>query len=404
MAKILFLTTANLSTNPRLVKEALLAIHSGHQINIVAFDLGGIYQQKDQEVINKIGEDNVTYLTDNRSNFLSWLFFSLLHKFISYLFQGSPSVKLNAYTITKRTMILDAYLRIKKRKWQVDIVIAHNIGAFYPAYVFAKSSNIQLAIDIEDYHPGELVLSGNPQKQTYAKEEVMRKILPSCMYVSFASPIIEKTTINMLSSRDIQKPLTLLNSFYSSEFRAPSPISGKIRFIWFSQYLSLDRGLRLFLNAVNTIGWADLELSLIGLRNETFDQEFEHYENNSIKVITPMTQTQLHQELSTFDIGLAIDLTSHDFNRDIALTNKIFAYYQAGLYSIITDTAAQRDFLNSNSSSGILTEQSTNGFEESIGHILLNIDQIRNGAEKRYQEAKSIAFENEGKKLLPFWS
>lgn len=57
---ILFLTSNNLATNPRLYKELKLAIQEGHQTSLIQYKLGNWSDEKSDEMMN--------CLTDYSSN------------------------------------------------------------------------------------------------------------------------------------------------------------------------------------------------------------------------------------------------------------------------------------------------------------------------------------------------
>lgn len=60
--------------------------------------------------------------------------------------------------------------------------------------------------------------------------------------------------------------------------------------------------------------------------------------------------------LADYDEGLAIEVESNDYNRQICLTNKIFSYLQSGLYILATNTPAQEQFMTSHHKNGMMTD------------------------------------------------
>ena len=176
---------------------------------------------------------------------------------------------------------------------------------------------------------------------------IMKTVLPGAKYISASSPLIADFTENLCLT-DGKKVIRVLNYFSGSEFKAPAVASShKIKLIWFSQLISAGRGLEILLSEWSKIQ-ENFELTLIG----SSDLAFSRYIPDGIKIIQPVSQIELHEQLAQYDIGLALDLTNRDVNRDIALTNKILAYYQAGLYILATDTAAQKDFITHHPDSG----------------------------------------------------
>jgi hypothetical protein len=169
--------------------------------------------------------------------------------------------------------------------------------------------------------------------------------------------------------------------------------------IWFSQFISRGRGLEILLSEWKELE-KDFELTLIGSVDQTFREAF----GNGIQIMNPLPQIKLHELIGKYDVGLALDLSSRDLNRDLALTNKILAYYQAGLYILATDTAAQKEFLQKHPASGMLFSQNDRGsFLTSLQRIRESITEIRSGSLKRYENASADSWENESRKLKTVW-
>src|SRR5690606_17167044 len=196
-----------------------------------------------------------------------------------------------------------------------------------------------------------------------------------CAYISFASPLIEVES-NKLVSLNKSKQLLINNSFFEEEFIPPKEIDDdKVQFVWFSQYISFGRGLELFLHAADALS-NKLHLTLIGYIDAEFHQK-ELASGKFVSIKGPMHQRELHQQLANYDIGLALELNTADFNRNICLTNKIFAYSQAGLYVLATDTDSQKQFLGEFSEYGLLTAQNPIAIRKKIEEIISNKKYLR---------------------------
>ncbi len=90
------------------------------------------------------------------ANWWNWLLTGLVQKILSFFPRlVQKNILLQSIVINKRSFQLVYFL--KQNKIKADMVIAHNVGAFYPAYVFSKNNNVPLGIDIEDDHVGESV-------------------------------------------------------------------------------------------------------------------------------------------------------------------------------------------------------------------------------------------------------
>lgn len=398
--KLLFITTSSLSTNPRLVKELRL-VTKIEKVKVIAFNIGGWTVDEDKRIIKKLNNVNVKLISATRKPLIQWLFSTLIQQaasIISKFFKNSLTI--NSLAHNKRTALILLYLLMRPEKYKPELIICHTLGALFPGYLLAKKTGAKLAFDMEDYHPGELIQKDDEDEKR-RREEILKRILPECEYVSFATVgLFEETKKSLVNY--IKNPIIVYNSFPSDEFIEPKKIDcKKIKFIWFSQTIGRGRGLELFFEAIKEVDF-DYEVTLIGNFN---DQEFEKEikQNKNLIIIDPMPQKELHKKLSEFDIGLSLELNSTDLNRNYALTNKLFAYLQAGLFVLATDTPLQKEFMKHNSGFGILCGQTPADMLNSLNLIKENIDDIRKDKIRRFNEAKKFSWENESKKLISIW-
>jgi glycosyltransferase involved in cell wall biosynthesis len=225
--------------------------------------------------------------------------------------------------------------------------------------------------------------------------------LPFAEYITCASPLIEVNLRNLLSYNK-NNLCTVNNFFLKNEFKSPSDIlSKKIKLIWFSQNINAGRGLELILSIWNEIKQY-FELTLIGKIDPVFyDNCIKNHSDIIIK--SPLSQTDLHSNLFLYDIGLAIDVDNKDYNRKLAITNKILAYFQAGLYILATDTPAQQNFMDDHSLHGTIVQQSSCAIQNSLMEIYSKKEQIRKLNKQRYKDASLYSWDRESEKILSIW-
>lgn len=375
--RILFISTLNLSMNPRILKEIKLAHSLNYDISFLGFNLGNWSDKLDEEIRKGMIYPKYRYLDASRSHYFQWLKHSFLERINGFIWKlNKGSVYLAATASSKRTFSLLEDGK-KVRPGDFDLVIGHTLGSFYPATKIAHQAQCGYAFDVEDFHPGEY-MGKDKENETKRRELIMKRTFGNAKYISVSSPLIGKVT-GKLCDLDNAKIIPVLNYFDANEFVPPIVIEGnKIKMVWFSQFISSGRGLEIILSE-----WGDLkeycELTFIGNPGNDLNGSMQP----GINIIPPMSQSELHVQLSRYDIGLALDLTDRDINRDIALTNKILAYYQAGLYILGTDTAAQTDFINQHPGSGILFSQTEGGaFKKAMAEIRNRIGEIRTNALK----------------------
>lgn len=398
--RLLFVTSTSPAVNPRLMKEVKTALQAGYLPTVVYCKLG-IWADSYSRRWLKENQLTAFELDITRSHKINWLSSFLLSRMLIQLGRWL-SLPLRAQSIVtdKRSWVLQGFL--KRHRPSYDLVIGHNMGALYPVHEFARRKRIPFAFDVEDYHPGEKGGQNQALQRTYT-ETLLRELLPQVAYVSYASPgIAEKTQALLPILGNRERHVVITNSFPQEEFQPPLVPEGKVRFVWFSQNIAAGRGLELFLPELYKFK-DQIEVHLIGNLYQRFYNDFLHQYASMLTFYPPQSQLELNQKLAEFDIGLAIELSSADENRDICWTNKIFAYAQAGLYILATDTSGQQLFIGENSSKGLLCIQSSESVYQSIKYILSHITSIRQEASERYQTAQVLAWEKERKKLIQIW-
>jgi hypothetical protein len=398
MKRVLFITTSNLTTNPRLHKEVKVASEKYH-CEVICFRLGNWSDRIDQEHVKSLPGVNVRYISAFRKPYIPWLISSLIERLarkISPFF--NKRLFLIAVASNKRTWLLMSAIR--KVNERPDLIIAHNLGALYPASRLARRYNTKFAFDIEDYHPGEKI-GYDAENEKGRREHLLIELLPLASYVSYASPLIGDQTLNLLSSPFSNPHFYLANSFSDKEFVKPSrkAENSSLKLVWFSQNITFERGLEQLLEALEDINPALYSLTLIGNLNPVFNQKIlSNYTN--VEVLLPIPQSELHISLADYDIGLALEIGSVDLNKDMAISNKIYAYAQAGLYILATNTKGQEWFINQYPKSGILVEQSADLIRRTLLQLITSKQCLSSGLEERFEIAKKMNWENESEKFI----
>ena len=377
----------------------LLAEEAGYDITFVGFKLGMWSDDNDKKLVQRFKNLDPVYLDATRADFLSWLYYSAKEKIAQWawpLFKRNILITTAAHT--KRSLaLLNAIKKFNGKKF--DLVIGHNLPALFPSFVASTQFNCPFAFDVEDYHPGELSAEAADEKSR--QEFLMAELLPKAKYVSCASPLIAKKVESTISG--LPFTFTVNNSFSSHEFQVPPlAIEKKLQLVWFSQNISAGRGLELILNGWNKVS-SFCALTLIGRMDQSF-RELIKCSGSGITILEPMDQTSLHKSIGYYDVGLALDVSSANLNRQLALTNKIFAYAQAGLYVLATDTPAQKEFLEQHPQAGETVEQGAEQMVSALQNIFQRHDFIRQNRIQRFELAKQFSWEVESEKIRAAWS
>lgn len=395
--RILFITTLNLATNPRLVKEIELAVNNGYEVEVISFIFPESHWSNSSNltIMKKFSTVHYINIPAGRKKMFNWLLsilFERVFRFTSFFIPLKS--KYLSFAVSRRSYLLLKHIH---KASKADLVIGHNPGSLYPAWTTAKRMNVACGFDMEDYHPGEG--SDSIQKKLILK--LMKNILPSLHYISFASSLIKKTTLVSLNAMLIDHAFVVDNYFSLKEFQEPLHIiSEKLQMVWFSQNIDINRGLEEILPILSK-HHDKVTLTLYGNCNPVFKSQFLDG-CKAVEIGGILPQFELHKALSKFEIGLALENMEYDYNRSICLTNKILAYHQAGLYILASNTKAQNIFLESKPDHGVVFE-STLHFEDLLLHAYENRAYLMSMRKERYNHARKDNWEKESEKLLATW-
>lgn len=378
-----------------------LAVSQGYQVTFLGFSLGNWSDELEEKLKNELQGVQLFYLDATRRQYAGWFSSTLTEKVSRILYKPErSSLRRTAFASSKRAVLLHRQLTQFYRQGIVfDRVIAHTLGALYPAFWFAKKCDIDFAFDVEDYHPWEST-EGNSDYEVARRETILKQILPHAKYTTAAAPLITRQVKSLVP---VINPQTIYNSFPKNEFVRPAtPAGKKMKLVWFSQNINAGRGLEIILDAWKNLE-QDFELTLIGKPDEQFyNQHISRHPGIVLK--PPMAQALLHQYLAEFDIGLAIDVDSNDKNRQLVITNKILAYYQAGLYIVATDTPAQQQFVQDHPLHASVIRQDVANAVSSLLKIAASKEDIRQSAQARFEAAAAFNWENESARLVKIWN
>ncbi|MCB0396428.1 MAG: hypothetical protein KDD36_07230 [Flavobacteriales bacterium] len=396
MANILLITTQNLTTNPRLQKE-FLKLRQDHAVQVIAFsDLGWSDTLETERGAKEQWVSLVRYIPASRASGWPFVYATMISKLAGLMDRvGLAGIRMKAWASNKRAVLLWRSLR-KYRPKDFDLVLVHTLGALYPAWRWLQGTPVPWVFDVEDFHPGEAM----PEDGGFEKKRritLMRELLPGASHVHFASPLIGEAVKGLPVS--LKSSSVLNNCFSRHEFVPPDKeLTGRIKLVWFSQNIDGGRGLEEVIKAIAPLQ-DEVELHLIGNLVQDFEREWIAPNRKFIHTHLPMPQEKLHRSLMNYDVGLAMELSTADENRNLCLTNKIFAYLQSGLYILATDTQAQKRFMDEHARHGVVCGQSVEALSSAMAELVKDKTRIRSGKDERYKLADDVCWENECGKL-----
>lgn len=410
MPKVLFIFSGNLSTTPRGTKVIDL-LKSDYDVQIICVNRSEKWFQEDLKFI-KENKLNVDFINLFRRPFLTWLITHFKQKIaLSFYPFFKNSIKVSAYASDKSCILLTSLIFGNKSYREVDMILGFGAGALYPVYKMGETLKKPTYFDVEDFHPGESIVR-DVKNEKKRRELLYKKLLHKLDYITFASPLIQDFTLKLISST--LNSNVILNSFPKNDFVQQNKTVEctniqTVKIVWFGQKISFGRGLEEFTNALVELNKQNnkIEIYFIGEMDIQFRKEvltpkeiLLDPKNIYFKFLPIQKQLNLHQMLSDFHIGLALEKNQSDLNRQLCLTNKIIAYAQAGLCILASDTLAQKSFLEEFPEMGFVTGQSSKNMKINIENILLQIDKINEESLKRMKKSESFSWERESVKLM----
>ena len=343
MARILFLTTKQPSTNPRMRKSADAMAKAGHEVHVLyAFNTKWA-TEADELIFRREGWSHERVGGHPISERITYQWARAWRKFFEIT--GN----------TERAMCRGFTSYIERGiDWKPDLVIGHNPGALGPLIRISKRLNIPALFDAEDYHRGEAAQQAAATTRITQLED---RLLPDLAQMTAASPLIAQAYRKLYPALRV----TTVNNAFPLDCLSPKPTASKenpLSIVWFSQVIGLDRGLEEFLTCLQLTPTIPVEINLVGLASDDVKSRVNELglsHNQIIRFHSPMPENDLFDFVSKHEIGLALE-PGFSRNNDWARSNKIYSYPLAGCYTLASKTSAQVQFMEEFPSAGELVD------------------------------------------------
>lgn len=339
MARICLVTPGQLSTNPRLVKEAQALSGAGHAVRIVAT------RYLDWAIAADEGFSGESWGRPRAVPFgpLADPVTRLRQRGVRTMAEAAVKLGVErAAAIAVHDAAGDLIAAAASEP--ADLYIAHYDAALPAAAVAARRHHGRYAFDAEDFHPGDLPASEENAAANRLISLVERQYLPGCAYVSAASPGIARA---YAEAYGIAEPKVILNVFSAREAPVQPGPAGVMRpgpsIYWFSQTIGPNRGLEWAVRAI-AVAAARPHLYLRGVTASGFRKVLEALAaevgvSDRLHFLAPIPPNDLIAQMAQFDVSF-IGETGHTSNRQIALVNKLFSSLTAGVPIIASDIPA----------------------------------------------------------------
>lgn len=339
--RICIVSPGNLSSNPRLVKEADALHRAGYEVTAIACDYTDALKRFDDEI-----ESGTPWKIIRLPRYKSERYLTAAARPVARALSASGlSVPLplaaNAYG-GPANALRHAALDVK-----ADLYIAHYVPALPAAAAAARHHQAMLGFDAEDFHSGEGVDDLVENLQSKLVTRIEGACLPACACMTAASPLIGKA----YAARYGVNPRTVLNVF-SKRMAAASDLGavrrrepGGLAAYWFSQMIGPDRGLQDFIQAMarskarvtldvrGSDRWGHGDTLMAMARAKGVAER--------VRLLPTAAPDEMVRLATTYDLGLSLEIGNSE-NKRICLSNKSFTYLLAGLPVMMSDTPAQR--------------------------------------------------------------
>jgi len=341
MARICLISPGQIGSNPRIVKEAQLLHDAGHDVQVIATKVADFVEPRDQAIMAKASY-KITRV--NFQNKLTWRLARLRQQFAAFCAKHLGMASARDFAHSPMTGKLVA----KAQSVPADLYVAHYVAALPAAARAAKKHDAIFAFDGEDFHPG-----GSPDVSAFEEardliKDIEGRYLPSCAYVTSAAPGISDA---YAEAYQIERPTTVLNVFPLSEATGTVTDRGNASpgpsIYWFSQTVGPNRGLECAIKAL-AICKTKPHLYLRGTPSANYPNMLRLLASDlgvtkQLHFLPPGPPAKMVELASAYDIGL-VGETGETHNRRIALTNKQFTYFLAGVPALMSDVEAHKTF------------------------------------------------------------
>jgi glycosyltransferase involved in cell wall biosynthesis len=354
--RICIIGLGSVSQNPRVIKEADALAAAGYDVVVLFLQHFAWEQPLDRRILEqaKWRAEIVEVLPSIGGRVRRWLsaLQLLLFRRLCRWTMRFPMAEL-AYS---RYFLVLSWRAIRHRG---DLYIGHYTGSLPVVYLAAWMNGTKFGFDFEDFHRGE----ANPfQAGSFILNRLITvledRYLPRASFVTAASRCIAE---EIGKTTGLPPPTTVLNVFpWADRARLPAPNAqppASLSLYWFSQIVSLDRGLQDVIGAMALmreraelhIRGDDMEGSIESLRNLAKERGV----SERIHFHATVSPEDLLAAAAEYDIGLCLEVPATP-NRNLCVTNKIFVYMLAGLAIVASRTKGHLEVLNASPKIGLL--------------------------------------------------
>ncbi len=340
--RILILSGIQLSTNPRVVKEADALSAAGYSVEVLGAVLDPRKAAHDSEILKGRIWTYTPVIDAASSRFgdrVAWqqarLRSATWRKAARF---GAKNVAQTGYAAPEMLSYALAH--------PARLTILHNPQSLWVGTKL-MAKNRAVAADIEDWYSEDLLPEDRKSMPVASLREWEKSVLRGAAYSTTTSRSLSAA---LADSYGCAPPAVVYNAFSRDDSASLSSTkhvrAGKgLSLCWFSQVIGPGRGLETLIDALPHVR-APIELSLRGswspaYRHSILSRAPEEWRDR-ITFHTQVPSGELMSRIAEHDIGYAGEVPFCR-SRDLTITNKILQYLLAGLAVVASDTSGQRE-------------------------------------------------------------
>jgi hypothetical protein len=350
---ICLITPGHVASTPRLVKNADALTAAGYRVHVVCRRHYPPADPLDAEIFARVRWSH-TQIDEGGARALAG---KLLRRTARERLRRRPGGSVAVAARAHQAAV--ARLAAVAARLPASLYFGHCLAGLPAAAFAARRRGVAYGFDAEDFHDAETEEAAADPAEAAARTILQSRLLPGCAIFTTASPLIARQYAAVYGRR----PTALLNVFPLAEAPAapvdPGPAGPRrpAQCYWFSQTVGAGRGLEAMVPALAGMR-TPVELVLRGFVSSGYAAGLQGLAARCglarpVRFLPPARPAEMVRLAAGADLGLSIE-ESQPLNRDLCLTNKIFAYLLAGLPQLLSATAAQSAFAPELGSAGLL--------------------------------------------------
>lgn len=401
-------TSAHVTNNPRIVKEADALAAVGADVRVVSLSTSAATAARDRELAAH-RRWRLIHLDVARSgpSHRRWLAGAVRQSLSRAGFSAGFQVGAAADMAASRHLYELADCIASEPS---DVVIAHNLPALPAAGRAARRLGARLGFDAEDLHAEEVSEGPGAERHRRLASAVERFWLPRCDYLTASSDGIAREIERRYG---VVRPHVVLNTFpqamrsesaHQRDRVGPSP-----SLYWYSQTLGPDRGLEDTVRAMAGLPGA-VQLHLRGRADNGYRAHLTgiaraHGAEGKLHFHEPEPPDDMVGLAAQHDIGLATEQPVC-VNKLLCASNKLFTYLLAGLAVAASDLPGQRQIIESAPGAGFLyTPGDPDGLRAGLWALLASPARLALAKERALAAAlERYSWEYEAPRLVAYLS